>query len=121
MRPRGAKRLALAISSNNERIIGTVMMYPAAFQSKPSSAASLGPNHPCRKDTVEQGLDESGAEKVLALLALELDSERRLERGSYRGKAGAIISLHLRERVTRIRREEPRDVVWSSEWCPRSA
>lgn len=56
------------------------------------------PENPCGEDAVEEGLDERGAEEVLAFLALEGDAEgvaegfldriKRLERGDFHAGAG---------------------------------
>ncbi len=67
-----------------------------------------GPEHPGGEDAVEEGLDQAGAEEVLALVALEREAQGAFERLAHRGECGQIAGLlDAGFGVARVGREEP--------------
>ena len=53
----------------------------------------LVPEHPGGEDAVEEGLDEGGAEEVLALFGLELHAEGLFQRGADGGEGGEVAGV----------------------------
>ena len=70
------------------------------------------PQHPCGEDAVEEGLHQGGAKEGRSPLALETHSQRLLKGGADGMEGWRVArSLHPRQPVPRVGRQEPRQVL----------
>ena len=71
------------------------------------------PEHPGGEHAIEQRLHQRRMKEPRPPLTLEADPERVFQRRAHRRKRGRLARrLDPREPVTRIRREQPRQVLW---------
>ena len=77
------------------------------------------PQHPRRKDAVEEGLHQRGAEERLAALALELHSQRYFQGRPHRCQELLVNAgpFHPGQPVPRVGRQQPRHVFGFRQLC----
>ena len=108
-RPRVAEVVEELLQDGDVQVAGGLA--PAEARLRVGGRMVLGPEDPGGEEAVEQGLDEGGAEEVLALLAREAHAERLFEGLARAHPVGQVALLGAGAGLAGVAGEEPGEVL----------